>query len=72
MGILSDTFKSPQARRKAFTAFSAGQPVGTALGTVVGGAMTQLTKYIPIFFSLYQHLTYVTGNPGDLRFILFL
>ncbi|KAK0486636.1 putative efflux transporter [Armillaria luteobubalina] len=44
VGILSDTFKSPQARRKAFTAFSAGQPVGTALGTVVGGAMTQLTK----------------------------
>ncbi|KAK0470411.1 putative efflux transporter [Desarmillaria tabescens] len=44
VGILSDTFKSPEARRKAFTAFSAGQPIGTALGTVVGGALTQLTK----------------------------
>ncbi|KAG7444616.1 putative efflux transporter [Guyanagaster necrorhizus] len=44
VGILSETFKSPEGRRKAFTAFSAGQPIGTALGTVVGGAMTQLTK----------------------------
>ncbi|KAK0470437.1 putative efflux transporter [Desarmillaria tabescens] len=43
VGILSDAFPSPQARRKAFAAFTAGQPLGDALGTVVGGVLTQLT-----------------------------
>ncbi|KAK0442598.1 putative efflux transporter [Armillaria borealis] len=43
VGILSDAFPSSQARRKAFAAFTAGQPLGDALGTVVGGVLTQLT-----------------------------
>ncbi|KAK0199427.1 putative efflux transporter [Desarmillaria ectypa] len=45
VGILSDTFKSPQARRKAFTAFSAGQPIGTALGTGLSAATFVLGLY---------------------------
>ncbi|KAK0199445.1 putative efflux transporter [Desarmillaria ectypa] len=43
VGILSDAFQSSQARRKAFAAFTAGQPLGDALGTVIGGVLTQLT-----------------------------
>ncbi|KAK0207566.1 putative efflux transporter [Armillaria fumosa] len=43
VGILSDAFPSSHARRKAFAAFTAGQPLGDALGTVVGGVLTQLT-----------------------------
>lgn len=43
VGILSDAFPSSQVRWKAMAAFTAGQPIGTALGTVIGGVLTQLT-----------------------------
>ncbi|SJL13294.1 uncharacterized protein ARMOST_16734 [Armillaria ostoyae] len=43
VGILSDAFPSSQVLRKAFAAFTASQPLGYVLGTVVDGVLTQLT-----------------------------
>ncbi|KAJ6533086.1 major facilitator superfamily domain-containing protein [Mycena capillaripes] len=47
LGILAHEFppSSGRARAAAFSSFSAGAPVGGALGMVLGGLLTQLSRY---------------------------
>ncbi|KAF8145372.1 major facilitator superfamily domain-containing protein [Mycena galopus ATCC 62051] len=47
LGILAHEFppSSGRARAVAFSSFSAGAPLGGALGMVLGGLVTQLSKY---------------------------
>ncbi|KAJ7670563.1 efflux transporter [Mycena polygramma] len=47
LGILAHEFppSSGRARAAAFSSFSAGAPVGGALGMVLGGLVTQLSRY---------------------------
>ncbi|KAJ7264038.1 major facilitator superfamily domain-containing protein [Mycena haematopus] len=47
LGILAHEFppSSGRARAAAFSSFSAGAPLGGALGMVLGGLVTQLSKY---------------------------
>ncbi|KAF7360738.1 MFS domain-containing protein [Mycena venus] len=47
LGILAHEFppSSGRARAAAFSSFSAGAPIGGALGMVLGGLVTQLSKY---------------------------
>ncbi|KAK7039697.1 MFS domain-containing protein [Favolaschia claudopus] len=47
LGILAHEFppSSGRARAAAFSSFSAGAPIGGALGMVFGGLVTQLSKY---------------------------
>ncbi|KDQ58837.1 hypothetical protein JAAARDRAFT_127904 [Jaapia argillacea MUCL 33604] len=44
LGILAHAFPPSRARSLAFATFSAGAPVGAALGMVIGGVLTQLTR----------------------------
>ncbi|KZT22386.1 efflux transporter [Neolentinus lepideus HHB14362 ss-1] len=44
LGILAHAFPPSKARSWAFATFSAGAPVGAALGNNVGGALVQLTQ----------------------------
>ncbi|KAJ7189465.1 major facilitator superfamily domain-containing protein [Mycena pura] len=46
LGILAHTFppSAPRARAAAFASFSAGAPVGGALGMILGGLVTQLSR----------------------------
>lgn len=44
LGILAEAFPPSRARSYAFATFSAGAPVGAALGMVIGGVLTQVTK----------------------------
>ena len=53
LGILAHAFPPSRARSIAFATFAAGAPVGGALGTILGGAFTQYTKYVTQFISLY-------------------
>lgn len=43
LGILAHAFPPSRARTLAFATFSAGAPVGAALGMVMGAVLTQLT-----------------------------
>ena len=52
LGILAHAFPPSRARSIAFATFAAGAPVGGALGTILGGAFTQYTKYVRPFISL--------------------
>ncbi|KZO95200.1 efflux transporter [Calocera viscosa TUFC12733] len=45
LGILAKTFPPSRARSVAFATFSAGAPIGSAFGNVLGGVLTQ---YAPI------------------------
>ncbi|KAF7318759.1 MFS domain-containing protein [Mycena chlorophos] len=47
IGILAHHFppSSPRARAAAFSSFSAGGPLGAALGMILGGLVTQLSPY---------------------------
>ncbi|KAJ7032369.1 efflux transporter [Mycena alexandri] len=47
LGILAHEFppSSGRARAAAFASFSAGGPIGAALGMILGGLLTQLSKY---------------------------
>ncbi|KAL1744774.1 major facilitator superfamily domain-containing protein [Schizophyllum fasciatum] len=44
LGILAHAFPPSRARSIAFATFAAGAPVGGALGTILGGAVTQYTE----------------------------
>ena len=44
IGILANTFPPSTTRSVAFATFSAGAPVGAAIGSVIGGAVTQYTS----------------------------
>ncbi|KAJ7273761.1 MFS general substrate transporter [Mycena rebaudengoi] len=43
LGILAQTFPPSRARSAAFATFSAGAPIGGAVGTQIGGLLTQYT-----------------------------
>ncbi|KAJ7218209.1 MFS general substrate transporter [Mycena rebaudengoi] len=47
VGILAHSFPSSPSRPRAiaFATFSAGAPIGSALGMVLGGILTQLSRY---------------------------
>ncbi|KAJ7160260.1 MFS general substrate transporter [Mycena filopes] len=45
LGILAHAFPPSRARSAAFATFSAGAPIGGAVGTQIGGLLTQYTKY---------------------------
>ncbi|ETW84917.1 hypothetical protein HETIRDRAFT_473617 [Heterobasidion irregulare TC 32-1] len=44
LGILAHAFPPSRARSVAFATFSAGAPVGGAVGMIIGGVLTQLSK----------------------------
>ncbi|KAJ7228121.1 major facilitator superfamily domain-containing protein [Mycena haematopus] len=44
LGILAHSFPPSRARSAAFATFSAGAPIGGAIGTQIGGLLTQYTK----------------------------
>ncbi|KAA1477463.1 efflux transporter, partial [Dentipellis sp. KUC8613] len=44
LGILAHAFPPSRARSIAFATFSAGAPVGAAIGSTLGGVLTQLSK----------------------------
>ncbi|KAI4527062.1 MFS general substrate transporter [Schizophyllum commune Loenen D] len=44
LGILAHSFPPSRMRSIAFATFGAGAPVGGAIGTLLGGALTQYTK----------------------------
>ncbi|EMD33363.1 hypothetical protein CERSUDRAFT_142330 [Gelatoporia subvermispora B] len=44
IGILAHAFPPSRARSVAFATFGAGAPVGGAIGSLIGGVLTQLTK----------------------------
>ncbi|KAJ6585583.1 major facilitator superfamily domain-containing protein [Mycena capillaripes] len=44
LGILAAAFPPSRARSAAFATFSAGAPIGGAVGTQIGGLLTQYTK----------------------------
>jgi hypothetical protein len=69
LGILAHEFppSSGRARAAAFSSFSAGAPIGGALGMVLGGLVTQLSKYgynIRIYIYLSHILFKITDIPG--------
>ncbi|KAI0781757.1 major facilitator superfamily domain-containing protein [Abortiporus biennis] len=43
LGILAHSFPPSRARSIAFATFGAGAPIGAALGSLIGGVLTQLT-----------------------------
>lgn len=43
LGILAHAFPPSRARSVAFATFAAGAPMGGAIGTLIGGVLTQLT-----------------------------
>ncbi|KAI1786590.1 efflux transporter [Ganoderma leucocontextum] len=45
LGILAHTFPPSHIRSIAFATFSAGAPVGAAIGLVIGGILTELTAH---------------------------
>ena len=54
LGILAHAFPPSRARAIAFSTFAAGAPLGGAIGTLVGGVLTQLTAatWRSVFFLL--------------------
>ncbi|KAI0086514.1 efflux transporter [Irpex rosettiformis] len=44
LGILAHSFPPSRTRSIAFATFAAGAPMGGAIGNIIGGALTQLTK----------------------------
>lgn len=46
LGILAQAFPPSRARSAAFATFSAGAPIGGAVGTQIGALLTQYTKYM--------------------------
>ena len=46
LGILAHAFPPSRARSTAFATFSAGAPLGGAIGTVFGGVMAQYASYV--------------------------
>ncbi|OCH86167.1 efflux transporter [Obba rivulosa] len=44
IGILAHAFPPSKARSVAFATFGAGAPVGGAIGSLIGGVLTQLTR----------------------------
>ncbi|KIP11053.1 hypothetical protein PHLGIDRAFT_173914 [Phlebiopsis gigantea 11061_1 CR5-6] len=52
LGILAHAFPPSRARAIAFSTFAAGAPMGGAIGSVIGGVLTQLTgaTWCSVFF----------------------
>ena len=46
LGILAHNFPPSPIRSIAFATFAAGAPVGAAIGSTIGGVLTQLTEYV--------------------------
>ena len=44
LGILAHTFPPSHLRAVAFSTFAAGAPIGGAVGQILGGVFTQVTK----------------------------
>ncbi|KAL6303364.1 major facilitator superfamily domain-containing protein [Sparassis latifolia] len=44
LGMLAHAFPPSRIRSVAFAAFAAGNPVGAAVGSIIGGVLTQLTE----------------------------
>ncbi|KAI0345781.1 hypothetical protein BDW22DRAFT_1426436 [Trametopsis cervina] len=44
LGILAHSFPPSRARSLAFATFAAGAPMGAVIGSLIGGALTQITK----------------------------
>lgn len=42
-------------RSLAFSAFAAGAPTGAGLGLVIGGALTEESKFVDLVQSYYIH-----------------
>lgn len=54
--MLAQSFPPSPMRGIAFSTFSAGAPIGAALGMTVGGALTEKTGYVYGFFHLQHSL----------------
>ncbi|GAB1521918.1 hypothetical protein RhiTH_005017 [Rhizoctonia solani] len=50
IGILAHEFPPSRSRSITFATFSAGAPLGGAIGFVIGGVMTEYTSTIDLFF----------------------
>lgn len=46
LGILAHSFPPSKTRSVAFATFAAGAPVGAAIGSTIGGVLTQLTECV--------------------------
>ena len=46
LGILAHTFPPSHIRSVAFATFAAGAPVGGAVGSTIGGVLTQFTELV--------------------------
>ena len=55
VGILANSFPPSRMRSLAFSAFAAGAPVGAGLGLVIGGALTEESKFVV----LVQYYVYI-------------
>ncbi|KAJ7474230.1 major facilitator superfamily domain-containing protein [Mycena latifolia] len=65
LGILAHAFPPSRARSAAFATFAAGAPVGGAIGMVIGGILTELTRYTwrtPFFLSAGLSLAAMIGG----------
>jgi hypothetical protein len=49
IGILAHEFPPSTARSLAFATFSAGAPLGGAIGFAIGGVMTEYSRYVHRF-----------------------
>ena len=59
IGILAHGFPPSRARSMAFATFSSGSAMGAAIGNIIGGALTEYTKYeffldLRLFIYFYQ------------------
>lgn len=65
LGVLAHSFPPSRTRSVAFATFSAGAPMGGALGSLLGGTLTQLTRatWRSSFF-LFAGLSFVTFIGG--------
>ncbi|PVG03850.1 MFS general substrate transporter [Serendipita vermifera] len=50
IGILSHSFPPSRARSNAFATFSAGAPLGSAMGNVFGGVMAEYASWRGVFY----------------------
>ena len=70
LGILAHAFPPSPIRSIAFATFSAGAPVGAAIGLTIGGLLTEFTKYASsrVHSSSRGSLTHpFSGKPGVRR-----
>lgn len=62
IGILAHEFPPSRARSIAFATFSAGAPLGAAIGFVIGGVMTNYTRYVHLIDRIFRCASILTGN----------